>query len=335
MITSSSPAVVRYYLALRLVQLRIDTGLTKQQAAQKIGRTGQTVANLEKGFNAPTQSDLEKLLEVYGAAEQFPELRDLLPVARKRAPKRSAPIPEDYDLRLNLEVDMAGLDVLGASLVPGLLQTPDYAAAVFRANPNCSDGEIQQLVDARMERKSIFTRSERPVELHVVLDESVLYRSRGGNGVMRAQLDYLLEVARTPPVDLQVLPLDAGDEATFILGKRKYVEEDLFGNWDPHSELQVTANTRTGFGAMRWNYRFISYSADPPWDPQVIGDSGYPRWYHPRYAVPLTQVEWAVREFYRTEGQRPTCVEWAEDGGDHDRLYLDALQYRAMFRTAA
>ncbi|RCW39183.1 helix-turn-helix protein [Halopolyspora algeriensis] len=210
MITSSSPAVVRYYLALRLTQLRTDCGLTKQQAAQKIGRTGQTVANLEKGFNAPTQSDLEKLLEVYGAAEQFPELRELLPVARKRVPKRSAPIPEDYDLRLNLEVDMARLDILGASLIPGLLQTPDYAAAVFRANPNCSDEEIQQLVDARMERKSIYTRAERPVELHVVLDESVLYRSRGGDEVMRGQLDSLLAVARTPSVDLQVLPLDAG-----------------------------------------------------------------------------------------------------------------------------
>ncbi len=210
MITSSSPAVVRYYLALRLAQLRTETGLTKQQAGQRIGRTGQTVANIEKGGNAPAQSDLEKLLEVYGAADQFPELRDLLPVARKRTPKRSAPIPEDYDLRLNLEVDMAGLDIVDTALVPGLLQTPSYAAAVFRANPNRSDTEIQQLVDARMERKNIFTRLERPVELHVVIDESVLYRLRGDAAAMRDQLDYLLEVARTQPVDLQVLPLDGG-----------------------------------------------------------------------------------------------------------------------------
>ncbi|MEV0703932.1 helix-turn-helix transcriptional regulator [Saccharopolyspora sp. NPDC050389] len=206
----SSPAVVRYYLALRLSQLRAESGLTKQQAGKQIGRTGQTIANLEKGLHAPTQSDLEKLLEHYGAAEQIPELKELLPVARKRTPKRTALIPEDYDLRLNLEVDMARLDIVEISLVPGLLQTPDYAAAVFRADPNHSDDEIQQLVEARMERKQIFMRAERPVELHVVLDESVLYRMRGGNGAMRDQLDYLLEAARTCTVDLQILPLDAG-----------------------------------------------------------------------------------------------------------------------------
>jgi transcriptional regulator with XRE-family HTH domain len=201
---------MRYYLALRLTQLRTETELTKQEAAKKIGRTGQTIANIENGVNPPTQSDLEKLLEVYGAPEQFPELRDLLPVAKKRTPRRAAPIPKDYDLRLNLEVDMARLDILSTSLVPGLLQTPAYAAAVFRADPNRSDEEVRQLVDARMERKSIFTRSERPVELHVVIDESTLYRTRGDNEVMKEQLSYLLDIARTPTVELQILPLDAG-----------------------------------------------------------------------------------------------------------------------------
>jgi hypothetical protein len=63
--------------------------------------------------------------------------------------------------------------------VPGLLQTEDYAAAVFRANANRSDDEIKQLVGARMGRKHTFTRASHPVELHVVIDESVLYRGRG------------------------------------------------------------------------------------------------------------------------------------------------------------
>ncbi|SDK57846.1 Helix-turn-helix domain-containing protein [Actinopolyspora mzabensis] len=210
MITSSSPAVVRYYLALRLGQLRGEAGLTKQQVAGRIGRTGQTVANIENAVNAPTQSDLEKLLQIYGAADEFVELSELLPVARRSVPKRQAPVPEDYDLRLNLEVGMAELDILSGSLVPGLLQIPCYAAAVFRANPNLSDEEIEQLVAARMDRKKIFTREERPVRLYVVMDESVLYRSRGDATVMCDQLDYLLDVARTSEVDLQVLPLDAG-----------------------------------------------------------------------------------------------------------------------------
>ncbi|WP_017973406.1 helix-turn-helix domain-containing protein [Actinopolyspora halophila] len=210
MITSSSPVAVRYYLALRLGRLRGEAGLTKQQVAKRIGRTGQTVANIEKAVNAPTQSDLEKLLEIYEASEDFSELRDLLPVARRSAPRSQAPVPEDYDLRLNLEVGMAELDILSGSLVPGLLQVSAYAAAVFRANPNLSDEEIEQLVAARMDRKKIFTRRESPVRLYVVVDESVLYRSRGGAAAMREQLDYLLDVARTPEVDLQVLPMDAG-----------------------------------------------------------------------------------------------------------------------------
>lgn len=108
------------------------------------------------------------------------------------------------------QFELARLDIVETSLVPGLLQTPGYAAAVFRADPNRSDLEVKQLVEARMERKQIFTRSDRPVELHVVVDESVLYRDRGDAAAMREQLDYLSEVARTPTFDLQVLPLDAG-----------------------------------------------------------------------------------------------------------------------------
>ncbi|HEX3791273.1 MAG TPA: hypothetical protein VHW44_25650 [Pseudonocardiaceae bacterium] len=70
-----------------------------------------------------------------------------------------------------------------------------------------------------------------------------------------------------------------------------------------------------------------------PGDPWVIADPGFPRWYHPRYVLPLKRVEQAVVEFCLTDGQQPASGDWAEDGGDHERLFLGPDQYRALNRT--
>jgi hypothetical protein len=97
--------------------------------------------------------------------------------------------------------------------------------------------------------------------------------------------------------------------------------------------LVVSVNRITGFGALRWNFAWMAHNPDPPVDPRVIGDPGFPRWYHPRHALPLRRVEQAVTDFCQAGGARPGGVEWVEDGGDEDRLYLDAEQYRATCHT--
>lgn len=99
---------------------------------------------------------------------------------------------------------------LETSVVPGLLQTPEYARAVTRAAVDGLDDErLDALVEVRLARQDIL-RAQPPLELSAVLDEAVLRREVGGPEVMARQLKRLLEAARLPQVRLQVLPFTAG-----------------------------------------------------------------------------------------------------------------------------
>jgi hypothetical protein len=90
-------------------------------------------------------------------------------------------------------------------IVPGLLQIGDYARAIFGTLPGVTDEEIDGHVTARLKRQEILDR-DRPPELWVIMDESVLRRPVGGTYVMREQVRHLLEMARRPRVSLQIIP---------------------------------------------------------------------------------------------------------------------------------
>lgn len=94
-------------------------------------------------------------------------------------------------------------------VVPGLLQTEDYARAVLSTRVGDSDDEIEEMVAARMERQAILARPKPPT-LWVILDEAVLRRPVGGPEVMAGQLRRLAEDARKPDIVLQVVPFGAG-----------------------------------------------------------------------------------------------------------------------------
>lgn len=100
-----------------------------------------------------------------------------------------------------------------AQVVPGLLQTPDYARAVLSVGVTLRDDEhLEERLSARLGRQGRLTApgDDRP-ELWVVLDEAVLRRPIGGRAVMRAQLAYLLEAAAEPNITIQVLPFEEGE----------------------------------------------------------------------------------------------------------------------------
>lgn len=96
-------------------------------------------------------------------------------------------------------------------VVHGLLQTPEYATAVERADvvPRTDEG-VSERVAVRMARQGVLTRCPEPLLLSVVLDESVLYRPAGSNEVMAGQLRHLVEASEQPNIDLRILPLNAG-----------------------------------------------------------------------------------------------------------------------------
>ncbi len=97
-----------------------------------------------------------------------------------------------------------------AHVVPGLLQTEDYARAVLGLDALLTGEEqLEERVSARMGRQDRLMSADRP-ELCVILDEAVLRRPIGGAAVMRKQLRRLLDAAEERHISVQVLPFDQG-----------------------------------------------------------------------------------------------------------------------------
>lgn len=212
-VTSSSPAVLKRWIALELKRLRKESGLKQKDAAARIGRSQQHVGYLESARNLPSAGDLEILLGLYGKQDRTEFMRELLTAAKRGKnwwANLSSAVPPWFDLFLGLEAGAAELSSFDALLVRGLLQTRAYAEAVIRADSDLTDEEVQQRVELRMGRQRILDREDDPVRLWTVLDEAVLYRKRGDSEVMREQLAHLLDMSERPRIDIQVLPLDAG-----------------------------------------------------------------------------------------------------------------------------
>jgi transcriptional regulator with XRE-family HTH domain len=212
---SGSPALFKRTIALYLRKWRLEAGLGQKDAAKRLDRTIQHISNIESD-RLPNLGDLELLLDLYGKADRIPFMRELLSAAKKAKNwwnALSGAVPKWFDLFLGLESGASELATYETILVPGLLQTHDYARAVLRGNPDLTDEEIENAVEVRVGRQQILNRETDPVHLWVVLDESVLYRPYGGTTVMLEQLKRLLEVSERPGIDIQVLPYDAGPSA--------------------------------------------------------------------------------------------------------------------------
>ncbi|MEU9790030.1 helix-turn-helix transcriptional regulator [Streptomyces sparsogenes] len=214
------PAVRRRKLGAELRRLRDLAGLTSGEAARRVGWHQSKVSRLETGRSGARPSDVARLLDVYEVAD--PELRALLealcgggasdPEGSRRGwwyAYRDL-LPPAYRDFISLESEASAASTLETTVVPGLLQTPDYARAVTRAAlPDLPPPQVDTLVEVRIARQSVL-RGARPLRLHAVLDEAALRREVGGPGVMAAQLRHLAEVAALPQVRLQVLPFSAG-----------------------------------------------------------------------------------------------------------------------------
>ena len=132
----------------------------------------------------------------------FATMRDL--VAREVWPSYFAPVIE-------LEATAIRIHEWEMRVVPGLLQTEDYARAVISAGkPRDTSAAIDRAVSARLERQAILNRENPPMLWHV-LHEGVLRHVVGSPAIMREQLDKLAGLAREPGVVIQILPFTASD----------------------------------------------------------------------------------------------------------------------------
>ncbi|MEU3661157.1 helix-turn-helix transcriptional regulator [Streptomyces sp. NPDC032940] len=211
------PVVRRRKLGAELRALRTSAGITSGEAARLVGWHQSKVSRIETGTSGAKPADVRLLLDAYGVADR--ELRELLVVLAGSEDTGGrhhwwhayrGVLPPTYRDFISLESQASAMRTLETTVVPGLLQTPEYARAVTRAAvEGLSEERLDTLVEVRLARQDVL-RADPPLELNAVLDEAVLRREVGGAGVMARQLERLVEAARLPHVRLQVLPFAAG-----------------------------------------------------------------------------------------------------------------------------
>ncbi len=157
---------------------------------------------IERATRLPQRRVAEASDALFGTPGTFVRLWKL--VMQRSFPLRYGPYAE-------LEADATRIHVWETRLIPGLLQTEDYARAVISAGMLREDSDvIGEDVSKRMARQEIFTK-ENPPLVWFVIDESLLYRSYGGMDVMREQIQKLITMARHPGVVIQVMPFNVTD----------------------------------------------------------------------------------------------------------------------------
>jgi transcriptional regulator with XRE-family HTH domain len=205
----------RRRLGAELRRLREDAGVTIERVAERLECSHSKVSRIENGQVSASPRDVRDMLELYRVDPGKREA--LVQIAREtRRPgwwQQYRDVPGGIPAYAGMEVAATSIDMYMALVVPGLLQTADYASAVIRAvGPDLPVREVERRVELRMRRQTVLQGDKAP-RLRVLLDESVLRRPVGGREVMRPQLQKLLAVTELPTVTLQVVPMAAGAHA--------------------------------------------------------------------------------------------------------------------------
>jgi DNA-binding XRE family transcriptional regulator len=186
-----------HWLAYDVRRFRIAAGLSQPKLGQILGIVRQTVCNIEAAERKLTDKQAHILDELWDTGGHFYRL---LTYARRGHDPKWLQTYYTYEVRAKV------IKTFGALLVPGLLQTPDYARALLKEARN---PDVNTAVEARMKRQEILNRPS-PPDLWVLLWEGMLDCPVGGKEAMRAQLAQILELADLPHISVRVVPKSAG-----------------------------------------------------------------------------------------------------------------------------
>jgi transcriptional regulator with XRE-family HTH domain len=188
--------------------------MTGDQVAGEVGWSASKLSRIENAHTAPGQAEIEQLLALYDVEGRYGD--ELLALAQEAAGKGwweafSPTLPPNYASLIGLEAEAQSALSWEPVIVPGLLQTGDYAREVTNGYLERIDpvppSETRRRVEARLARQQVLIR-DNPLRLSVVLDQSVLYRRFGGRDVMCSQIKQLLELSERDNISLRILPLD-------------------------------------------------------------------------------------------------------------------------------
>ncbi|MER5938587.1 helix-turn-helix transcriptional regulator [Streptomyces sp. NPDC001928] len=212
MASNVNPTVRRRRLGQELRRLRELKGMTAEEVAERLLVSQSKISRLENGRRSISQRDVRDLCGVYEVDDHriVDSLMQMAKDSRQQGWWHSfGDIP--YSVYIGLETDAASLRVYDPQVVPGLLQTKQYAEALIAgALPETAQTEIEKRVQVRMRRQERISTEENPLRLWTVLDEAALRRVVGNRSLMRDQLEQLVEQSQLPHVTVQVIPFDMG-----------------------------------------------------------------------------------------------------------------------------
>ncbi|WP_283900168.1 helix-turn-helix domain-containing protein [Streptomyces pakalii] len=204
----------RRRLGAELKRLREKAGVRMEEAAERIGGDKPKISRQENGRQGVSKLEIEALLALYGVSDE--RLRTALTTLAREGRRKgwwaqySDILPAGFQERLSIESDAARILTFQPMLVPGLLQTVEYATEVIRSvDKDVTEEERDSYIEVRKARQEIFAR-ENPPQYVCLLDEAVLRREVGGPAVMAAQLDKILEMNNPPKLTIQVVPFSQG-----------------------------------------------------------------------------------------------------------------------------
>lgn len=182
-------------------KFRLAAGFSQRKLSMTTHLSISHISMLENGHRAPNLELAAKIDEALGLGTTLTGLLD-------RLNRAEAQLPRWFRPWLDFEREADSLRIWASLIVPGLLQTEDYARAILSRKPGATPEEIEDKVLARMDRQEIFGRRMPPM-LWIILDEGVLYRPIASPEVMRGQFERLLDAGEQMRVSLQILPYAA------------------------------------------------------------------------------------------------------------------------------
>ncbi|MFG2113186.1 helix-turn-helix domain-containing protein [Streptomyces sp. NPDC048718] len=209
---AGSPTARRRRLSIELKKLREKSGFTCAHVGSALDWSGSKVNRMETGTGRIQPSDIEALCRFYGVDD---ELREFLKSLARQAKTKGwwqahgDGVPDWFSIYIGLEEDASTFRQYQGEFIPGLMQTPSYAAELHRATNQMSEEAIDRAVRVRMERQAKL-QAAHGLDAWFVVHEGALRSVIGDRAVMREQLEKMLEMAELPSVTLQVLTFDAG-----------------------------------------------------------------------------------------------------------------------------
>jgi len=195
--------------------MRTERGWSRAELAAQAQYSESLIAMVETYQRGPTQSLAKALDRSFGTAgfkEDIPgQMSNPGTFGRLWLKLRAMSFPESFRPYAELEAKAVALRDFEHSLVPGLLQTEDYARAVLRTKPGVTEAEVEDDLSKRLGRQRILTREEPPPpRLYALLDEGILYRPVASSSVMHDQFARLVEMSQWPHITIQIVPYAAG-----------------------------------------------------------------------------------------------------------------------------